>query len=198
MSSVEEKEVIYTVHQGCNSGLIKNAVELYFNPGESIADVTYGRGVFWKDIDRTQYNVVGTDIQTGVDFRKLPYPDISFDNSVIDPPYARISNLKGMVECYNTTRHITHADIIQMYKEGLEELNRITKKSGFIFCKCQDAIYGGKQKWSHFEIYQIAQELGLIAEDLFILINTKKPKPLYKQQHARKNHSYLWVFRKGL
>jgi hypothetical protein len=24
------EQVIYTVHQGCNSGLIKNAVELYF------------------------------------------------------------------------------------------------------------------------------------------------------------------------
>ncbi|WP_252238318.1 hypothetical protein [Clostridium sp. VAP51] len=99
---------IYTVHKGNNSGLIKKVDALYFNLGDEIADVTYGKGAFWREIDLSELNVVGTDIKTGIDFRDLPYKDNSFNHSVIDPPYARITNLKGMVDCYNTTRFTTH------------------------------------------------------------------------------------------
>lgn len=194
MNTCKAQDTIYTVHVGTNSGLIKKVSGLYFNPGDKIADVTYGKGVFWREVNENTYNIIGSDIKTGVDFRDLPYQDNSFEHSVIDPPYARIQNLKGMRDCYNTTRYITHDGIIQMYQEGLVELKRITKKSGYILCKCQDEIYGCKQKWSHIEIHDIAVELGLYVKDLFILINTKNPKPLYKQQHARKNHSYLWFF----
>jgi ubiquinone/menaquinone biosynthesis C-methylase UbiE len=186
---------IYTVHYDCNSGLIKQAVDLYFNPGDKIADVTYGKGVFWKEVNQNKYNIVGSDLKTGIDFRNLPYTDNSFEHSVIDPPYARISNLNGMVACYNTTRFTTHEAIIELYREGMKELNRITKPKGYMFVKCQDEVCGCKQKWSHIEIHDIAiQELGLYAKDLFILVNTRNPKVIHKQQHARKTHSYLWVF----
>ncbi|WP_315076255.1 DNA methyltransferase [uncultured Clostridium sp.] len=187
---------IYTVHQGRNSGLIKSVAELYFNEGDKIADVTYGKGVFWREIDLSKYEVVGTDLKTGTDFRDLPYKDNSFNHSVIDPPYARITNLKGMVDCYNTTRFTTHEEIIKLYEDGLKELVRITKEDGYILCKCQDEICGGKQRWSHIEILDIANKLGLYAKDLFILVNSSKPKPIHKQQHARKTHSYLWIFQK--
>jgi len=194
LEQLNTTETIHTVHIGDNSGLIKKVVELYFIPGEKIADVTFGKGVFWKEIDKTEYQIVGSDIKTGIDFKKLPYENKSFNHSVIDPPYARITNLKGMVDCYNTTRYITHESIIQQYKEGLQELKRITKQNGYILCKCQDEIYGCKQQWSHIEIYNIATELGLYTKDLFILKNTRNPKAFYQQKHARKNHSYLWVF----
>lgn len=188
------EQTIYTVHQGTNSGLIKKVADLYFNDEDSIADVTYGKGVFWKSVDKSKYNVVGTDIKTGIDFRQLPYENEAFEHSVIDPPYARITNLKGMVDCYNTTRFTTHEEIIKLYEDGLKELKRVTKSGGYILCKCQDEVCGCKQKWSHIEIFNIAESLGLYAKDLFILVNDKMPKAIYKQQHARKLHSYLWVF----
>lgn len=196
MGALDIENPIYTVYQGSNSGLIKNVSELYFKEGDRIADVTWGKGVFWKEIDKSKFQIVGSDIKTGVDFRKSPYENESFNHSVIDPPYARITNLKGMVDCYNTTRFTTHSEIIQLYKDGLNELVRITKQGGFILCKCQDEVCGCKQKWSHIEIYNIAMELGLYGKDLFILVNEKKPKPQHKQQHARKIHSYLWIFQK--
>lgn len=188
------EEIIYTVHHGCNSKLIKNAVTLYFKKGSRIADVTYGRGVFWKDIDKSQYEIVGTDIMMGVDFRQLSYQDNAFDNGAIDPPYTRNQGLQGMIDCYKV-KEMTHNDIVHMYREGLSELKRTISNKGYILCKCQDEIYGGKQYWTHEEIKNIAEkELGMCAEDLFILVNTKRPKPVHKQKHARKNHSYLWVF----
>ena len=185
---------IYTVHKGSNSGLIKMVADLYFQEGDKIADVTYGKGVFWKEVDKTKLEIVGSDIKTGIDFRKLPYENQSFEHSVIDPPYARITNLKGMVDCYNTTRFTNHTEILQLYQDGLAELRRITKPGGMILCKCQDEVHGGRQHWTHIEIYNLALGLGLYPKDLFILVNDKMPKPLYKQQHARKLHSYLWVF----
>lgn len=196
MEALQIENPIYTVYQGSNSGLIKNVSELYFQEGDRIADVTWGKGVFWKEVNKSKFEIVGSDIKTGIDFRDLPYEDNSFNHSVIDPPYARITNLKGMVDCYNTTRFTTHEEIIKLYQDGLKELVRITKPGGFILCKCQDEIYGCRQKWSHIEIYNLAIELGLYPKDLFILINDKKPKPRHKQQHARKIHSYLWIFEK--
>lgn len=187
-------EPIYSVYVGNNSGLIKNVSNLYFSEGNKIADVTYGRGAFWRKVDTKKYDIVGSDILTGTDFRNLPYADNEFDHSVIDPPYARITNLKGMVDCYNTNRFTTHDEIIKLYESGLIELSRITKKNGYILCKCQDEICGCRQRWSHIEIKGIAEQLGLYAKDLFILVNEKNPKPVCKQQHARKLHSYLWVF----
>ena len=187
-------EPIYTVYVGKNSTLIKNASDLYFKKGDKIADVTYGKGVFWKDIKKDKFEVVGTDLMDGIDFRHLPYENNSFDHSVIDPPYARISNLKGMTDSYQTTNLTSHKDIIELYNDGLIELKRITKPGGYIFCKCQDEVHGGRQQWSHIEIYNIATELGLYSKDLFILINNRGIKINHKQKHARKNHSYLWVF----
>jgi len=195
VQATEIQEPIYTVHTGDNSGLIKKVSELYFKDGDKIADVTYGRGVFWRQVDTSKYEIIGTDLKTGTDFRNLPYDDDAFNHTVIDPPYARITNLQGMVDCYNTTRYTTHDEILELYRAGLKELKRITKPGGYIFVKCQDEIYGGKQKWTHIEIHEMAvEEFGFYTKDLFVLVNTRKPKPLYKQQHVRKNHSYLWVF----
>lgn len=63
------EKTIYTVHHSHNSGLIKDVVSLYIEEASSVADVTYGKGVFWKEIDFGKYNVIGSDIKTGIDFR---------------------------------------------------------------------------------------------------------------------------------
>lgn len=153
--------------------------------------------MFWRNVDTSLYDLSFSDLRLNeIDFRNLPYEDESFNHSVIDPPYARISNLKGMVDCYNTSNDVTHASILELYEQGLKELKRITKSKGRIFCKCQDEIEGCRQKYTHIEIFDLAKGLGLYARDLFVLVNDRTPKIYYDQQHARKNHSYLWVFEK--
>ena len=52
-----------------------------------LLDVTYGKGVFWKQVAADDYRVLGTDIQSGVDCTELPYDDQSLDALVLDPPY---------------------------------------------------------------------------------------------------------------
>jgi hypothetical protein len=79
----------------------------------------------------------------------------------------------------------------------MTEARRVLKPSGSqLWVKCKDEVSSGKQRWSHLELYQRALTLGFTARDLFVLV-AKSPLLGYRwttQIHARKTHSYLWVF----
>lgn len=116
----------------------------------------------------------------------------------LDPPYIHNPGKMFVDTTYNnaaTTKGFYHKDIINLYTDGMVEAFRVLKKNGFLLVKCQDQIESSKQKWSHIEIYQNAIDLGYYAKDMFVLHQENKPHIQYKpQQHARRNHSYLWVF----
>ena len=60
-------------------------------------------------------------------------------------------------------------------------------------------IESGRQMLAHIEIHNIAvNELRMEVQDLFVLTQKNRPVIRFSKfpQHARKNHSYLWVFRK--
>ena len=65
--------------------------------------------------------------------------------------------------------------------------------------KCQDEIESGRQKRTHIELWEITtREFGFLDEDLFTLLSTTRPAIRQtRQYHARKNSSYLWIFRKS-
>jgi hypothetical protein len=192
--------LIFTCITGKNDVLLKAISDLYFHDGDNIADVTYGKGAFWKKTDLSIYNFKGTDLKTGIDFRKLPYSNASQDIVVLDPPYAHTPGKMMVDKTYNneaTTKGMYHKDIINLYKDGMTEAGRVLKIGGYLLVKCQDEIESSKQKWSHIELYQIALDLDFYAKDLFVLQQPHPPVVQIKtQQHARKNHSYMWVFEK--
>lgn len=192
---------IYTCVQDKNAELLKNVGELYFKKGMRIAYVTYGKGAFWKKTDLDAYVFYPSDLKTGVDFKKLPYVNDSLDVVVLDPPYVHNPGKMFVDTTYNnaaTTKGFYHKDIMNLYTDGMAEAFRVLKKNGFLLVKCQDQIESSKQKWSHIEIYQNAIDLGYYAKDMFVLHQENKPHIQYKpQQHARRNHSYLWVFMKS-
>ena len=54
-----------------------------------------------------------------------------------------------------------------------------------------------RQRWSHIEILELAEEIGFEAVDLFILHRTAETVIQHRRQlHARKNHSFLWILQK--
>lgn len=172
--------------------------KLYLQDKAKIADVTYGKGAFWKKIDLTKYDFIGTDLKNGIDFRNLPYNNNSLDIIVLDPPYAHNPGNMMVNSTYNndSTKGMYHQDIIDLYTDGIKEAKRVLKPNGFLLVKCQDEIKLSVQKWSHIEIYNNALNLGFYAKDLFVLHQQNKPVVQIKtQKHARKNHSYLWVFK---
>lgn len=134
------------------------------------------------------------------DCRKLPHKDFTFDVVVLDLPYAHNPGQLMVDANYqnaSTTKGMYHKDIIQLYREGMTEAKRILKPEGYLWVKTQDEIESSFQRWSHIEIYEIALTLGFFGKDLFVLMQNNRPVIQHKkQQHARKCHSYLWIFKR--
>jgi len=76
---VATTNVVMSAHIGENCDLFPAILSLHVPLGAEIADVTYGKGVFWKNVDLKKYVLHATDLQTGVDCRELPYQDGSLD-----------------------------------------------------------------------------------------------------------------------
>jgi hypothetical protein len=195
---------LYTLVEGTNSELIKIVSDFYIKDKEVVADVTYGKGVFWRKVDVTRFTFLKSDLITvepPIDFRDLPYKNESINHFIFDPPYMHTPGKPMVDERYKnsaTTSKMYHSDIMEeLYFKGMAEGHRVLIKNGFMFVKCQDEVESGYQRWSHIEIYDIAIELGFYGKDLFILKPPSNPGIQFKsQKHARKNHSYLWVFQK--
>ena len=198
---------VETAHQGTNASLIQHVAKLYIADGALVADVTYGKGVFWRKTPTSRFTLQASDLLTcperPYDFRALPYEPGSLDIVVLDPPYMHNAGVMRYDHQYQlgpTVANLTHAQMIQLYQDGMAEARRVLKPSGAqLWVKCKDEVASGKQCWSHLEIYQGATSLGYQARDLFVLV-AKSPLLGYRwshQLHARKTHSYLWVFTLG-
>lgn len=186
--------------------MIAAVSSFYIKNGAVVADVTYGGGTFWKKTDTSRFKLKKTDIMSGVDFRALPYKDHTIDVVVFDPPYTHNPGTrkhKHMTDSQYrnaaTTAGMYNADIMQLYREGMIEAFRVLNPNGGqLWVKCKDEVEAGVQRWSHIELYKIALSIGLCARDLFVITpDSRTSSNRWKRQlHARKNHSYLWIFQR--
>ena len=80
-------DLIFSAYTSNNTEVFSLILDLYVPSGSKIADVTYGQGAFWKNIDKNKYNIYPSDIKTGIDCRNLPYENETCDCVVLDPPY---------------------------------------------------------------------------------------------------------------
>lgn len=181
---------------------------MYIRPGMKVADVTYGKGVFWRKADLSGVTLLKSDKHASggdvvaADFTALPYDGGMFDVVVFDPPYMHGAGTINtqIADRYNNNKHYVghcHKGIYNLYNDGLQECIRVVKVGGMILVKCQDEIASGKQNLTHIEVWSMALQYGLTVYDLFVLVSSATPMMRHKTQlHARKNHSYLWVFKK--
>jgi hypothetical protein len=194
-------EVIYTSHIGTNAELFPQILKIYVKEGSKIADVNYGKGVFWRKVDLTKYELLATDLKTGVDMCDLPYEDKTLDGLVMDPPYmpTEHTGIEQFSDYYGIKRNFSdkkwHNAVLDMYFRGMKEAVRVINDEGIIIVKCQDMVCANKQIFVHNELMMYGKEIGLRCEDLFVLVQSnKRPHPRKRQVHARKNHSYFLVF----
>ena len=86
------------------------------------------------------------------------------------------------------------------YYNSLKELYRVSANKGIVVFKCQDTVSSGKNHFTHTMIMNMAMEIGFYPKDLFILTSNVRINSFgtkwTRQQHARKYHSYFWVFEK--
>lgn len=209
-AGIATNDLIVSAYQGVNADVFPDILSLYVAPGSRIADVTYGRGAFWKQIPPKKYHVVASDLTTGVDCRKLPYTAGSIDCAVLDPPYMHTPGGTAHVEhqnfenyyqnngAGNTTGAKYHEAVLELYFAAAREAWRVLKNGGVLIVKCQDEVCACKQRLTHVEIINELTPKLFMVEDLFVLMRTNRPgvSRILKQRHARKNHSYFLVFRK--
>ena len=69
---VATNELIFSADQATNDEVFPHVLKLYVPEGSLVADVTYGKGVFWKQVAKGAYDLRTSDLRTGVDCRKLP------------------------------------------------------------------------------------------------------------------------------
>lgn len=188
---------ILTAIQGTSADLLPQAMELYVTDGSMVADVTYGKGVFWRNLEEEKYQLLKSDLATGVDFRHLPWPDDFFDALILDPPFMHGGETikESIRACYrNSKEQRSHESIIRLYGGGILEAARVLKKGGVILVKCQDETESGQQRFSHVEVGSLLELFGFQIVDLFVLVQASIPAMREKyQKSARKNHSYLLV-----
>lgn len=213
-------DLILSAYVDGNANIFPRILKLHVPDGAKIADVTWGKGVFWKNVPQGLYNVDATDISMGVDCRALPYADKSYDCIVLDPPYmegfyrsdaahkAGSGSHKSFAAAYSNGTEVDttyvgtrkwQAAVIDMYKDSAVEAYRVLKKEGILIVKCQDAVSANRQWLTHVEIINFCEALGYYAKDIFVVVRTGTPSisNLKKQVHARKNHSYFLVFIKN-
>jgi hypothetical protein len=189
---------ILTATRGTNADLLPQILELYVPEGSVIADVTYGKGTFWKQVDISKYDLRPTDLMTGVDFRHLPYSDASIDVFVLDPPFMHTGATVhvSINSRYHNENNTSHESVIRLYAAGILEAARVLKKKGVLIVKAQDECESGRQRFSHVELINLLELFGFEVLDLFVLVRNGIPmirQP--RQHHARKNHSYALVGR---
>lgn len=202
-----------SAHVSGNADVFPQILNLHVPAGSIVADVTWGKGVFWRKVDKELYDLRPTDISMGVDCRDLPYLDGEIDCVVLDPPYmegfyrnhgsqkAGGGSHAAFREHYSNgderpRRSKWHAAVREMYLESGLEACRVLKPNGVLIVKCQDEVSANKQWLTHVEIINDYEAMGFYTKDLFVVVRSNSPSitRLKKQVHARKNHSYFLVF----
>jgi hypothetical protein len=206
-------QVVMSAHIGGNADLFPDILRLHVPHGSRIADVTWGKGVFWKKVPTKHYELLASDLKTGTDCRELPYEDDSMDAVVLDPPYmeglfrrsethlagggshaAFRENYSNGAETNGGPKY--HEAVLDLYFRAGAEAKRVLKQGGIFIVKCQDEVSANRQRLTHVELINHFEAKGFYTKDLFVVVRANKPgvSRLISQVHARKSHSYFLVF----
>lgn len=202
--SIKRSEIVTTVVRSDKEAIqaIQAIQRLNLDGRRFHLDPTYSKGVFWKGLEGPAIKSDMYPQAAGVnkwDARKLPLEDWSIDSIMFDPPFIaknvtdRTPN--GKIE-KRFGGYPTIDALWAMYTDCLVEFRRLLRPQGILVFKCQDVVSGGKQYFSHCEIWDTAKGLGYSAKDLYIRYNPNimvSPN-MSNQKHARRTHCYFWVF----
>lgn len=180
--------------------IIRDILYLHCNNSQIECDPTYSIGNFYKKgLTKPKYKF---DLKPQVKdvvqscSTKLPLDDNSISVLMFDPPF--MFGKHGKTDQNIMTKRFSMYDnwenLKWHYKKSLLEFSRVLKSKGILIFKCQDYT-DSKTTLTHHYVYRWANEVGFYAKDLFILLSTGAiANKNLKQRHARKYHSYFYVF----
>ncbi len=203
----QKGEIVSTISYS-NDEIILNIMKLY-GIEQFDLDCTYSKGVFWKNIIPPVHKtdlVPQTEDTTQADSANLPFANDSFRSIMFDPPFI----INGPDKEYKDgsaimkkrfSGYVNYAELKEHYYKTMKECHRILKEDGYLVLKCQDTVSSGKNHFTHCMVMQMAIELGYRPMDMFVLLAKSRLTSFggrwFKQFHARKYHSYFWVFQKS-
>jgi hypothetical protein len=218
----DDDELVLSAHVADNSEVFPKVLDLHVPDGAKIADVTYGKGVFWKRVPLNAYDLYASDLDPdkspsgyAVDCRNLPYADDSFDCVVLDPPYAegfyrrnedalagagshdQFREHYSNGEVLDTKGSKYHQAVLDLYCEAGAEAKRVLRDDGLLIVKVQDEVSANTQELTHVQITNFYEsELDIYTKDLFVVVRSNEPavSGMDRQVHARKNHSFFMVY----
>lgn len=169
------------------------------------ADLTYGNGQFWKDIEkplnRFDIDESLTDLTSVCSSIQTPLADSSIESCMFDPPFltyvrAGRGGNGNMAMAKRFSGYWRYDELSEHYQLTAKEAARIIKKKGVFVVKCQDIIHNHKMHCTHANMIQWCAEWFRL-KDLFVLpAKHRMPSPnrAGSQKHARIFHSYFLVF----
>lgn len=172
----------------------------YIGKLDSVLDCTYGYGAFWSEWKPKGYLFHATDADPlkspddpdGVDFRKQPHADKSFNVVVYDPPYTfRGTSALASDERYGVHINEKWQDRWDLIYEGLEECCRIAKHR--VLFKCQASVVSAKVRWQDIEAVSVAEKCGFGLRDRAEFLSYRPQPEGTSQKTFRRNASTLLV-----
>jgi hypothetical protein len=206
-----------------NAEMIEDVVRLgYIRPHDQLVDLTWGRGVWWKNYhhDPERFWMIANDpkvvpppeaghVFRHHDFHAAPFDGGFADVVAYDPPYVSkggrststipdFNDRYGLSEAESSPRSLHEYNL-----GGLREAVRISRPGGIILVKCMDYISSGDLQMATIWMHDDARAMKLKVVDRLIHVGDAGPQPktnldgtTRRQVHARSNHSTLWVFAK--
>lgn len=194
------KKVISTISYN-EQEMIRDILYLHANGKQIDCDPTYSIGNFYKNgLPKPKYKFdkypqIPGVIEAASD--NLPLENKSTEVIMFDPPFILgAAQQKGITE-QRFTAFKDWTELKNMYSNSLKEFYRVLVFNGIVIFKCQDVVSGGKNHFTHCWVMQEAIKLGFYPKDMFILFAKNRINDGREQQHARKYHSYYWVFEKN-
>jgi len=185
--------------------MIRDILVLHNNGNAIECDPTYSIGNFYKKgLPKPKYKFDLSPQIAGVEkanANNLPLDDNSINSIMFDPPFlfGNTGTASETIMAKRFTMFDTFLDLENMYKTSLQEFHRILRPKGLLIFKCQDFTSPKGNIMIHNIVYNWASEIGFYAKDLFILFSKNRVfNPNVTQRHARKFHSYYWVFIKSV
>lgn len=189
--------------------IIKAILDLHIKDDRFDIDPCFSSGKFYKGLNepRLKFDIKPQrDDVIQLDVKDLEYyrfdewkENRGFKSIIFDPPFmfGTHGQTKNNIMNKRFSMFDSFDELKQMYQNALYSFYSILDKGGVVAFKCQDYT-DSKTTMTHCLVWQWAIEAGFYPKDIFIMAtnNGRIYNPNLNQKHARKFHSYWWIFQK--
>ena len=192
--------------------IIRNILTLHCGGGNIDLDMTFSKGGFYKNGVVRPKLAVELDQELAkkhgvicADCTALPIESASQRVVILDPPFGIGSgaSLNRIVKGRNITPgrfscFPNHDALFGFVSKAIGEAYRVLAHKGILILKIMPVVACAKQHMTHIHAANVAREIGFYFLDEFVLMAKARPisGKIKRQQHARRFHSYFFVFRK--